>query len=153
MNKTQLRRWKKVSIGLARDCHPNLTEARRAKLVEQVEDCIDTLVWNNGPEAIKNWDGNRGSVYVCDAVSNFIDERHYHVRTSTSEPYENRFARQVTACVRAGFELAVAPSAGVIGFTVGDLRTIFNRRLPQWVKTFFTPPLSGRIADNEPVWL
>jgi hypothetical protein len=153
MNKTQLRRWKKVSIGLARDCHPNMTEARRAQLVEQVADCIDTLVWNNGLEPIKYWDGNRGTFIVCDAVSNFVDERHYHVRTSTGEPYENRFARQVNACVRAGFDLAVAPSAGVTGFTIGDLRTIFNRRLPQWVKAFFTPPLSGRIADNEPVWL
>lgn len=153
MNKVQLRRWKKVSIGLARDCHPHLTEARRAQLVDQVEGCIDTVVWNYELENIHNWDGHKGSACVCDGVSNYVDEHHYHVRTSTGEPYENRFGLQIRACVRAGFDLAVAPSAGVTGFTVGNLRTIFHRRLPQWVKTFFTPPLAGRIADDEPVWL
>ena len=36
MNKIQYRRWKKLSIGLARS-YKNLTHARKAKLLEEVE--------------------------------------------------------------------------------------------------------------------
>jgi hypothetical protein len=153
MTKTQLRHWKRLSIGLAKSCHPELTKARQKKLIASVTDCIDTLVWNIGLESISDWNGSNGSAVVCDAVSDFLEDHHYHVRASTQLPYRNRFRTQVSACVRAGFDVAVAQSTGVVGFTAGDLRAIFNNRPPKWVRNFFTPPLTTDVPNGAVLWI
>lgn len=36
-------------------------------------------------------------------------------------------------CVRAGLDLAVAPSMGVMGFTAGDIRKMYPEGVPDWV--------------------
>lgn len=39
----------------------------------------------------------------------------------------------VICCVRAGMDCAIAPSAGVMGFTAGDLRRMYPEGVPGWV--------------------
>lgn len=58
-----------------------------------------------------------------------------------------RFCDPVSCCVRAGLDIAVAPSAGVAGFTADDIRKMYPEGVPDWVKEFFKP---GTVHDLEP---
>lgn len=49
------------------------------------------------------------------------------------EKREEQFCGPVQCCIRAGLDLAVAPSAGVMGFTAGDLRRMYPEGVPDWV--------------------
>lgn len=46
----------------------------------------------------------------------------------------DRWISPVHSCLRAAVDLASAPSAGVCGYTAGDLRRIYPKGVPQWVK-------------------
>lgn len=160
MNALQLERWNEVSLGLACS-YKNLTPARSKKLRKEVEDCIDWVVCN-GLETVIDWDdsvkldgiqwdcaGTRVDEYLWDNRYEF--EREY--KNGNIEVVRGRFGDMLAACVRAGFDLAVAPSGGVVGFTVGDLRGAFGGEIPEWVAGSFDPALPANAADSEGVWL
>ncbi len=160
MNKLQLERWNQASLGLARS-YSTLTPARKAKLLAAVEDCIDWVMCN-GLDTVEDWDrsiykdgrlahecaGTRVDQYLWDNRYEFERERKGSV-----ECVCGRFGDMLSACVRAGFDLAVAPSGGVLGFTVGDLRIAVGPDLPDWVVNWFSPPLPADVADAEELWL
>lgn len=163
MNNLQYERWKQLSVGLAR-VHENLTPARKARLAEEVENCIDWVVCN-GLGTIDDWDdGVRGKDgrYAHDSAGDRVDQflwdnRYEFERERKSgcvDLVRGRFGDMLSACVRAGFDMAVEPSAGVIGFTVGDLRAIFNGVVPDWIAEHFEhPELLSAAAPDEGVWL
>lgn len=151
MNKTQLKRWEKLSIGLALNAYPTITDARRNRLVSEVDNFIDMVVHNHGLEGILDWDGNRGSVYVGDELSDYLWNNRYEFDSKDGSRLGN-FGNMLSCCIRAGFDVAVAPSAGVIGFTAGDLRKVFKRRPPKWANDFFAEPLST-VSDCDGLWL
>lgn len=163
MTKVQLKRWLQLSVGLAKHGYPQLTEARKTKLVAAVEDCIDWIVCN-GLDTVADWDqgiyvdgrlqyesaGTRMSSYLWDKGYEFEHEYKgdFELRTT-------RFGTLLSCCVRAGFDLAVAPSTGVLGFSVGNLRAIFDGTLPKWVQDFFGDQKDALMSaeDAAPVWL
>ena len=164
MNELQYNRWKQLSLGLARG-YADLTPARKAKLLDEVECCIDYVVCN-GLETVEDWDmgvrygngfherhesvGTRVDAYLWDSRYEF--EREY--KNGNIEVVRGRFGDMLVACVRAGFDVAVAPSGGVIGFTVGDLRDIFDGTIPEWVTEHFEEPAAVLAAvRDEGVWL
>lgn len=161
MNELQLERWKQLSTGLARG-YKNLTPARINKLLEEVENCIEWVVCD-GLETVIDWDD---SVKIdgirCDCAGTRVDDYMWDNRYEFEREYKNgnielvrgRFGTMLSSCVRAGFDMAVSPSAGVIGFTVGDLRDIFDGTIPGWIAEHFDDPaaLSGAGRD-EGVWL
>lgn len=159
MNALQYRRWLRLSRGLARHGFPTATATRRQRILDHVDDLIRTLVFNahhfvgGGLDTLNDWDD--GPYYLCDEVDRWLEDqgyRHYH-RVTNAEKC-NKFAEQVSACVRAGFDLAVSPSAGVLGyFTVGTLRAIFPNGLPDWVQSYFAEPISEDVGDAINVWL
>ncbi len=80
----------------------------------------------------------------------------------------------VSCCIRAGFDCAVKPSGGVMGFTAGDIRRMYPEGVPDWVKNGdwetiavkgvipgvgFVPEPTGElhsfdaIADEAEIWL
>lgn len=153
MTEQQYARWMRLAVGLARSGHPHITRARRLKLVKSVADAVDWIACN-GIEDIEDWDGSKGKVYVCDRMSDWLyDNGHSHYHRVTDEEKGNKFANQVSCCVRAGFDLAVAPSAGVVGFDVGDLRRACGGRIPKWISRFFDPPLPTNAPDGDALWL
>lgn len=153
MDTTQLARWKQLSLGLARTAWPNLTAARRAALLKAIDDFIEDLIAAWPLAEICSWDGHPGKVYVCDAIDDFLWDRGYILERG-DEPVRGRFGDMVAACVRAGFDVAVSPSAGVLGFfTVGHLRVIFDGHMPDWVRRYFEPPLPEDAPDDAEVWL
>jgi hypothetical protein len=157
MNKLQLRRWKRLSLGLARTGYPTLTPARQKKLLTTIEDFIDDLTSWNDLKDICDWDGNAGTVYVCDELSNYLRNNRYEFereRKGWCRTVTGRFGTMLSACVRAGFDMAVSPGAGVIGFTVGNLRDIFDGTIPDWVAKRFKNPATLYTAERDDgVWL
>lgn len=157
MNKLQLKRWKKLTLGLARTGYPNLTARRQKKLLAEIENFIDSITYCHELKDICDWDGNKGTVYVCDELSSYLWENRYEFdreRKGWCEPVLGRFGQMLSACVRAGFDVAVCPSAGVIGFTIGDLRDIFGGTIPNWIAQQFEEPAAISAAGrNEGVWL
>lgn len=154
MNEQQLERWKQLSAGLARSAFPSLTPARQQKLLAAIEDFIDGLTSWGDLDDIHSWDGP--GVYVCDEMSSYLWDHRYEFereRKGCREAVLGRFGDMLSACIRAGFDVAVAPSAGVVGFTVCDLRGAFGGSLPDWVTNWFEPPLPAGVADGEGVWL
>ena len=55
-----------------------------------------------------------------------IEERFY-------EQWEEQWNGPVLCCIRAGLDCAFAESAGVLGFTAGDLRKMYPEGVPVWV--------------------
>lgn len=49
------------------------------------------------------------------------------------EAWVDRWYGPVSCCVRAGIDFAADPSAGVIGFTAGDVRRMYPEGVPDWV--------------------
>ena len=45
----------------------------------------------------------------------------------------DRWYGEVHCCVRAGLDFACEPSAGVMGFTAGDLRKMYPEGVPDWI--------------------
>jgi hypothetical protein len=116
---------------------------------------------------------------LCDAVTGY--DEHWMPRywaddegTQRWESRRDRWCGPPTCCIRAGFDLAVSPSMGVMGFTAGDLRRMYPDGVPDWVQNgdWDTVPIRGvcpgvgfvpgephspkpfdEIPDNESVWL
>ena len=97
----------------------------------------------------------RGPI-LCDVITNY--EEHWmpgywsmpdDPESAAAPQWENRRDRWCdppTCCIRAGFDLAVSPSDGVMGFTAGDLRRMYPEGVPDWVKRdgpWNTVPLTG----------
>ena len=164
MEQLQLERWNQLSAGLARS-YRSLTARRKAKLLAEVANCIDWVVCN-GRETVADWD--HGVQYgakwherhesASTRVSNFLWDKGFEFerryRNGNIELARGRFGDMLTACVCAGFDMAVSPSAGVIGFSVGDIRDIFDGTIPDWIAEQFDDKnalLSA--ARDEVVWL
>jgi len=49
------------------------------------------------------------------------------------EKHQEQFCGPVTCCIRAGLDMAVAPSGGVLGFTAGDIRRMYPEGVPDWI--------------------
>lgn len=60
---------------------------------------------------------------------------------------------RVRCCVRAGLDVVAEPSAGVVGFRVGDLRRMYPEGLPDWVAGWFEAPITAETPDDMGVWL
>lgn len=161
MNAEQLERWNHLSLGLARS-HTDLTPARKEKLLATVEDCIDWVVCN-GLETVVDWDASveiDGVRYGCAGtrVNEYLWDNRYEFERENKHGVEvvrGRFGDMLSACVRAGFDMAVSPSGGVIGFTVGNLRDIFDGTIPDWIADQFAENKSALLSAgrDEGVWL
>jgi hypothetical protein len=78
--------------------------------------------------------------HIADLAEHFIPN--YWAIVNSQSRYERereRWVDPVSCCVRAGLDVAVAPSAGVCGFTAGDVRAMYPEGAPSWLKAFFAP--------------
>lgn len=55
-----------------------------------------------------------------------IEDRYY-------EQWDEQWGGPVHCCIRAGLDFAAGPSAGVLGFTAGDVRRMYPEGVPEWV--------------------
>lgn len=79
--------------------------------------------------------------FVCDLVSGITDDLCPY--PWFNEPaleggwrlrrWEDTWGDRIRSCIRAGIDMAVEPSAGVMGFTAGDLRRMYRGNVPDWI--------------------
>lgn len=152
MTPLQYRRWYDFARRMALRGFPNATPARRMKIAKEVRHILWILEDHIGE--FNDWD--QGPLYVCDEVDRLLSENYCHERwLKNGEVQErgNRFFNQVQCCLRAGLDIASAPSAGVLGFTVGDLRAMYPLGLPKWTTEGFTSPITADTPAGTGVWL
>lgn len=153
MTPQQYKRWKDFSLRMARHAFPNATQARRDKIVGNIERFF-YWYYRTDVSEIVDWDSH--PAYICDKVDDHLSRhQHYRYNERTGEETEcgNKFSNQVSCCIRAGLDQASSPSCGVLGFTVGDLRRMYPEGLPDWVTDGFEPPITPETADDMEVWL
>lgn len=108
-----------------------------------------------------NWEDNTplpnddGSL-LCDFVSEYCwDNRLYreHPSASRCDILESKVAIAVTCCIRAACDVATEPSAGVVGFTIGDLKQMWAPKpIPAWVSAAYETDLN-RAEDTQSIQL
>lgn len=148
MTPIQADNWRQFADRMAWETHRWRTPARRERMLEIVRNAIDVHINNYGLAAIVDWDS--GS-YPCDDFDRLLADwglSHWDERACCER--ETDFASHVMCCIRAGFDVAVQPSAGVVGarFTVGMLRRMFPEGLPPYVDDFFHGPGSNSDAPH-----
>lgn len=67
----------------------------------------------------------------------------------------DRWALPVACCVRAALDCAAGPSAGVFGFTAGDLRRAYPDGVPEWIAGVVSTSTGtfNELPDAAPVWM
>lgn len=86
------------------------------------------------------------------------EERGQDRESMAYDRFENDWYGPVKCCVRAGLDIASSPSAGVVGFNIGTIRTMYPEGIPEWIRNYFTNEDGSRIdLDAEDpaaqVWL
>lgn len=148
-------RFALLANGLAEHWDIPLTPTRRQKLKDYVASIVEDFryqVHRMGSE-LAGWDDSEfGELgYVCDYMDDFLWD-HSLKWVRHEEVCQSKLGDQVECCIRAALDIAVAPSCGVIGFTVGDLRRACGGTLPDWVSGWFDPPLTPSHLDTDGVW-
>lgn len=148
MTPEQFERWQDFGSRMARHGWPHATEARKVQIAMAVEDFISR--YREVAGEIDNWDGGGpGSIYLCDDLKTWLWDNYAY----REDGEQTRFEVQVSCCVRAGFDRAVYPSAGVVGFDVGMLRRMYDGEIPAWVIEGYEPPITADTPDDTGVWL
>lgn len=166
MNIEQYERWKDfafrmvaVAIGGAR------WQRQLRSHLEELFARFECENWGIHYRTIADWDthepipGDDGTFGFARShhqpiIGDFVDEycfdnglvKEKEDRHGNCEQVDSRTAIALRCCVRAGLDIAVAPSAGVMGFTAGDIRKMYPEGVPEWVKgepTWETQPLTG----------
>ena len=102
-------------------------------------------------------DSYRGYAPYCRACSEYEYEgkcRCDEIADRYYEQWDDQWGGPVCCCIRAGLDFASAPSAGVLGFTAGDLRRMYPEGVPEWVfppderlRYFVSDELNGTFAE------
>ncbi len=64
------------------------------------------------------------------------------------EQWNEQWGGPIHCCIRAGLDMACAPSGGVVGFTAGDIRKMYPEGVPEWL---FPPGEKLVYALTDPV--
>jgi len=143
-------RWLDFSTKLIKQM--KCTETREVKLTEEVESFIKDF----DPDGIvkydiAGWDYEILALdyYFCDHIDEYFDK--YAIYNEHGEQ-TGKFCNQLYSAIRAGLDVVVPESmvsAGVIGFTVGDIREMYPEGFPDW----FPIKIETEIPNDQPVWL
>ena len=73
--------------------------------------------------------------YICDIVSMQMEHwnPYYWRDERKAKRWDELWGDRITACLRAGMDMAVSPSMGVLGFTAGDIRRMYRGNVPDWL--------------------
>lgn len=125
----------------------------------QIIDWDNSVGWTPEEEAAepgRRWcSKNR---LMCDYLKGHGDYADFDRTLGLENPrngsYDTALMGCIQCCIRAALDVAAAPSGGVVGYTVGDLRSMWAPRpLPKWVADFFEPALTTADSAETPVWL
>lgn len=181
MTPFQADNWRQFSARMAFAVYRNRTASRRARLVKEVDAMIDcflsnypiTSPWGGGTLGdVDCWDGSemragekwedycQRAAYPCDSFDSYVWDRGYIRETKHGEE-RGEFGSTAMCCIRAGFDIAVKPSAGVLGFDMGDMRAMFPEGFPPYVAAYLSELSNGEgeavdvssLSDHVRIWL
>lgn len=141
MDATQYARWEDFALRMARQGWPTITEQRKGRLVTELTGFLDA--YRADAPRITSWDN--GDLPVCDEAMEWFDA-HDHGEG------HNTFYTQIQCCLRSGLDLVAEASAGVLGFTVGDVRRMYEGTIPAWIAAQYNGDLTAA-PDSADIWL
>ena len=151
----QYERWHDFSLRMARTCFKRKRNPNAAEIEANVEHffgCIDPedllsfVDWDHSapyPEGSKYhgldyWKHPKCAMLITDICKEHEEAWNprfwecYEDNAKSDRLYE-QFVNPVVCCIRAGMDMAVSPSAGVMGYTAGDLRKMYPEGVPDWI--------------------
>jgi hypothetical protein len=158
MTPQQFERWKDFAFRMCDKALELRLRPSRAWVKEKLEDFFSGLTPQDVAK-ITDWDSDP---YPCDMLSEasqYWNPFYWggEAQDEAFHQFEEQWEGPVRCCIRAGLDVASAPSAGVVGFTIGDLRRMYPEGLPDWVTAFIIDPSAPisleSIPDHEGVWL
>lgn len=157
MTPLQFERWKDFAFRMADKALDLRLRPSRAWVKEKLQDFFNGLDPRD-VEQITDWDSKP---YPCDMMSEcsqYWNPYYWNGGDEAFRQFEDQWEGPVRCCVRAGLDLACEPSAGVVGFTVGDLRRMYPEGIPDWLAAGFydsnEQPVDIRTQPDEAaVWL
>ncbi len=150
MTQLQFDRWRAFSKGIVAAYHA--TDARRKRLIEEMDSFFADIEEAGWWKGMLSWDESERpgeAPYAGDLFYEFFDE--YSCWSEKHPDREGKFHSQLSAAIRAGIDVAAEPSAGVIGFTVGDVKAAFGGEIPDWFRELYPGIEKGE--GSEGVWL
>jgi hypothetical protein len=173
MTPEQYKHWKDFAFRMARTCYATNRRPSRDWIVDVLDDFFYELDDADYVGSIISWDDSDGTnTCVSDHVTLLLDEyedladyrcpscrSHCYlrdadncqceeIRAAAYTQWDDQWGGPVHCCIRAGLDMASAPSAGVIGFTAGQVRRMYPEGVPDWV---FPPDERLRYWPNGPV--
>ena len=120
----------------------------REKLLAIIDDIIPEDIEQhdayNVLECI-NWDSGNDRYYgFDDLLVDYWDG--FYDRTFTE-----KVKTDISCAFRIGIDLYIKQSGGVVGFTVGDLRKVFDNNIPQSIQEYY--PGIDSANDSDSIWL
>lgn len=158
MNRIQYRRWKDFAIRMSQkgwSIREIMRKEHQNAVIPAVQEFFSHMDWDykNDVIRIESWDDTRTDTargrdyyghysigpYVCDIVSEFLNNWNpFHWDDEESdkayEHWDDNWGGRIRCCIRAGLDLAVELSAGVLGFTKGDLERMYPEGAPMWIQ-------------------
>jgi hypothetical protein len=126
----------------------NLTPQRKEKLHEDMQEFITGCLRNG----IRSWD-EPGSDGICGGT--YFDDLFYETYSKHNEHGEqvNKYFNILAAFAKASIDVAFEnyTGGGVLGFSVGFVRKMYNNSLPDWI----TEPLgiNTQTTEDDLLWL
>lgn len=174
MDKLQYERWKDFSLRMAKTCFYGHRRPTSTWILEQVESWFYWRDFQEDWENYNSWD--QDSYPLCDHISEFYDDetprlrckeckknrwyrdhdncKCYEIEERAYYQFDEQWLGPIRCCLRAGIDFACQPSAGVVGFTAGDLRRMYPEGVPEWVMPkgerlyyWLTDELNGTFED------
>lgn len=178
MTELQFERWKDFAQRMARVCYAASWRPSSYWILDKVETFFEGIEDDDEfISSIINWDNSRNGGYgVGDRFSMSMDDCGPYLPNEDAftlvhgverevlawEQYDEQWLGPVHCCVRAGLDLASAPSAGVRGFTVGHICKMYPEGVPDWIAHPAEPWIDGdkrpvsdvfAMAAETPIWL
>lgn len=172
MTPEQFHNWRDFALRMARACYADSRRPSAQWVVEQVEEFFARYDEESAADVV-DWDS--APAHICDETRQFVwdlqpafrwrlrardvAEQDEDRRAELAEAqWEEQWGDPIRCCIRAGLDMASAPSMGVVGFTVGDLRAMYPEGLPSWLDAGFTDPSGATVTlsslpNSAGVWL
>lgn len=82
---------------------------------------------------LEDYEGYAPRCRVCREYESTGECRCEEIDKHRHEQWQDQWGGPIHCCVRAGLDMASAPSAGVLGLTKGDLKRMYPEGIPDWV--------------------
>ncbi len=156
MENQQLERWKSVARAMCHSLWPDLTERRRERLWTEIEPFIEYRL----DEPVDGWQGeyclcDRFYEWFYEPFGRSIDKQYKQADSFVGWEMDDNprhFYNQLRCVIRASLNAIFQNDIGVIGFAVGDVRRVFDGKIPDWFAKQYVG-LTEDSPDAAAIWL